>query len=339
MMRTSEDRRLLPNAVTYNAMIRGEFVHGSGSQAKALLTEMRGQGLEPDVVTMNVLLRGIILAGDLPRAERLVARMKSRGPFPDQVTYSTLIEGYIRSENMTAAREVFREATAVTLRGDLPPDSVTFNSFVKACVRFGQVTEALQLVDAVTAKLQAERQGTDASLETASGWDGEQEFDGPSPAAGFAVKEQVLHAGRPDVVTFTTLIGAIATSENMHSGRKAMDLYRDMRDVHALEPDKHLVEAVVSAICNSRVRKTMASAGIEAARELVGDLQWMGWSDEEVDRVKHTVRGSFAAISEAWKDMEFPENPREGRGTGASDRIFRRHGWNQVESGFPFFKN
>lgn len=127
-----------------------------------------------------------------------------------------------------------------------------------------------------------------------------------------------------------------------------------MRDTFLIRPDRPLVDATLAAICNARSGKTGAPLGLEEAMEVLKDLYRFGWDVEAVEDVKETIRWAFAAISEAWKTIEELTSSCEAHGDddaqeggkrsepsdgGVADRIFKRHGWNEVDSGFKFFSS
>jgi len=58
--------------------------------------------------------------------------------------------------------------------------------------------------------------------------------------------------GRPDVVSYTTLIHGIAASENMYAGKKIMQLYREMRRRYDLHPDMALMRAIIQSLGRAR---------------------------------------------------------------------------------------
>lgn len=59
-------------------------------------------------------------------------------------------------------------------------------------------------------------------------------------------------AGKPDVVTYTSIIQGLAQSENMFAGKKIMILYREMRDI-GIKPDDRMVSVMVDAFGTARL--------------------------------------------------------------------------------------
>merc|ERR1711920_888232 len=111
---------LLPNVITYNALISACEKGALPQRALQFLETMLHQGLLPNVITYNALISACE-KGKLPqRALELLETMLHEGLLPDVITYDALIQcfaatGHIAAGFVSLARA---EGSEVMLHSD-----------------------------------------------------------------------------------------------------------------------------------------------------------------------------------------------------------------------------
>ncbi|KAL8031114.1 hypothetical protein ABFX02_13G004900 [Erythranthe guttata] len=98
-------KKLEPDVVSYNILIKGCCQHGLMDEAIDLLEEMEGTGLLPDEVTYNNIVRGFLARGNYDSfddAVKFLDKMQERKLPPDESTSELLFEllGKIKHDNV-----------------------------------------------------------------------------------------------------------------------------------------------------------------------------------------------------------------------------------------------
>ena len=284
--------------------------------AQNVLDRMRRRGGDcaPTTVSYNILLDALASC-EPPRmreAERVLSGLQREVAVePDRVTYATLIKGYGRNGEADKARAVLEAASRSRAR----QDAEVRNSFLRALVRCDDLKGAVAYLDAWIA-------------EGGDGGDGA--------------------AVRPNLMSYSVVIFALARHENALAPKKAMVLYWKMRDL-GVEPDDTLCDVVLSMAAGAASGVVGKRWGGMAARGADGDsvsavlmdLKELGWPAWRIKQRKERVRALLPFFSESWKEggAEGPDEAAGGRrdGDAEGDRlkgIFMKHGWNSMDSGF-----
>mmetsp|Transcript_26149 Transcript_26149/g.55348 ORF Transcript_26149/g.55348 Transcript_26149/m.55348 type:complete len:1116 (+) Transcript_26149:127-3474(+) len=127
----------LADVVSYNTLIKAHLHEENFDKARALMEEMRTEGLQPNRVTFNELVNGMVIKGSqAQRAEiwGIIKEMKVLGVKPNQVTCSILLKNlgpYSSGTDVSETMELINEM-------DEPMDEVLLSSVVEACVRIGK---------------------------------------------------------------------------------------------------------------------------------------------------------------------------------------------------------
>merc|ERR1719356_2114107 len=93
MFEVMQEQGLLPDVITYNALISACSQGGQLERALQLLNLLQAQGLEPDVVTYNMLISLCFKRGKTPLGYHLFDAMSASGLRPDDVTYKIMQRG------------------------------------------------------------------------------------------------------------------------------------------------------------------------------------------------------------------------------------------------------
>ncbi|XP_047043051.1 protein Rf1, mitochondrial-like [Lolium rigidum] len=136
-----------PDVVTYNTVIHGFFKEGEIGKACDLFHEMQ-QMVVPDVVTYNSIIDALCKARVMDKAELFLRQMVERGVQPNEVTYTSIIHGYSSLGKWKEASRLFRKMTSL----GLIPNIVTWSSFMASLCKHGRTKEAAGVFDSMTAK-------------------------------------------------------------------------------------------------------------------------------------------------------------------------------------------
>jgi len=144
----------------------------------------------------------------------------------------------------------------------------------------------------------------------------------------------------PDVVSFSTLIGAYLKKGTFDGSRAARELYQEMRYQRRILPDKGLVDIVVKGIV-----ETSRACGVQAsdARFVAGvlrDAEMLDWEQGQLDRRKIVVASAMKKhVENAWEEEAELYGLWKGDRSSkqSDDNMFERHGWNEVDSGFTLW--
>ena len=161
-------RRMTPNVVTFNTMLKAARVDGRGVQSFSRCQEIIGHMLErqvhPDSVTINTLVTACVAYGKLDEAEAFLYMEGAPGDYPGGLdvgdgisdghsgsnlgrrtpapfnsvapgveAYSSLISGYAAACNEKGAFRIY----STMRRNGVSPRKFTLTALVDACLRAG----------------------------------------------------------------------------------------------------------------------------------------------------------------------------------------------------------
>lgn len=127
----------LADVVSYNTLIKAHLQVENFNKARALMEEMRSEGLQPNRVTFNELVNGLVTRGSSAQRVQIwevIKEMKAAGVKPNQVTCSILL----KSLNAHSREADIMETMELISAMDEPMDEVLLSSVVEACVRIGK---------------------------------------------------------------------------------------------------------------------------------------------------------------------------------------------------------
>ncbi|CAA6665575.1 unnamed protein product [Spirodela intermedia] len=142
-------RGLNPDCHAYNALISGYCKVGKAREGRVLLQEMIQSGLKPDGFTFRALWEGYRRGGKLLAFLNLVVQLRSSGGSSvSSETYRTLMAALCEGKRPNAARSLF----GLFLEDGYEPDSQAFNLLIEGFCGCDCLTEALELVEEMTAR-------------------------------------------------------------------------------------------------------------------------------------------------------------------------------------------
>jgi len=231
------------NQITWNAMISAYGQHGQAKEVFKLFEMMKQEGIEPDEFTwiilmtacanvgafelgkklhqelvecgikMSVDMKNALISmygkcGSLEDAHQIFQQMRTNQR--DQITWNAMISAYGQHGQVKEAFRLFHEMQ----NEGITPDGVTFSAVLNACSHGGFVEEALACFDSmksrfnVTPSVMHQTSVVDV-LGRAKRLDEAEEF--------------IRKMDKPDVVTWTTLLGACRVHGDLERAKRVAE--------------------------------------------------------------------------------------------------------------------
>lgn len=299
--------------------IEGQVSHAANVvEALSMLQEMQDLNIRPNVVTVSVIVDGLGRC-DPPRcndAKALVQHLEfnlrpksrigysqpyvnSRGiSLSNEKIATALVRAYGRGNDVESAIESFRRIPV--------PDLVALNTLIDACCRCDQLKVALELFGKYVS---FERWNSDRSIIDSA--------------------EDV--AIRPDVVTYTTLISSLLQLKSKAATKRAITMYRDMKQTWMIYPDTILVDTILSAMISGGPTG-FNDDDVRFTLTVLRDGERLEWVGRQYERRKRAVRAILVGCSsEVWKNDDFALGLMN---EDTEDPLFKKKGWNEIDSGF-----
>merc|ERR1719375_1363235 len=125
------------DVVSFNTLVKAYFQLGHFAKGRALISEMKKEGIRPNKVTFNELINAVIAKSEsrnCPDIWGIVSEMQAADVKPNPVTCSILLKclnAESEKKNITRTMELVDTM-------DEPMDEVLLSSIVEACVRIGK---------------------------------------------------------------------------------------------------------------------------------------------------------------------------------------------------------
>jgi len=123
------------DVISYNTYLKILLTEGLRDEVAATLTEMKARRLKPNAVTYNSLVKDAVARQDLQGAWKLIEEMEQAGVRPDAFTCSILMKGV---KHTSCPDDVDRIIVLIE-RAKVTPDEVLVNCLLDACVRLRNV--------------------------------------------------------------------------------------------------------------------------------------------------------------------------------------------------------
>ncbi|KAG0500610.1 hypothetical protein HPP92_000682 [Vanilla planifolia] len=134
--------RLLPNAISYNILLKRRLRRDGYISARKLLDEILKRGFCPSVVTYNMLIGFVGRNGDLGISMDLKDEMIGRGIYPNAITYAIIMEGLCSSGKYDAAKKLMFDMEYMGCKTRL----VNYGVLMSNCGRRGDLNEMNELL-------------------------------------------------------------------------------------------------------------------------------------------------------------------------------------------------
>jgi len=372
-------RRDHPNADAYTTLMDGYAKDGQLKQAIGLLTTMKTRKVEPNEYHYSCLIGSLAREKKIFHAESMLAHVRSTGIITrthQKAIYNAFISGLVQRNQDTADDHDRHVDKAIMILKNMIEERIMPDANTVAIILDGfghcnrpRMKEAITLVE----KLETQRiiptnhiRVTTALVRVCASC---HNLDGaitcfrriprPDVAAINALIDAAVRSGNnkvaiesfdryfngdipravPDVVTFSTLIGAYMKKGSFDGSRQARELYQDMRFQRRILPDKGLVDIIVKGMIES-----CRTCGVQAsdARFVAGvlrDAEKLDWGEGQLDQRKRAIDSAMSKhVANAWEEEAelygLWKNDGTTRKLRQKDNLFQRHGWNEVDSGF-----
>lgn len=338
--------QVTPNEYTYTCMVAGLARNNRFESAIKLLDFMEANGVIPSVVTYNAFISalGQVSTGGthdeqenaslefefVEQGIELLRRMMAKGTRPNVTTISTLLECFAK-----CSRSRIGEATAIVQRfereGVIPIDDVMVNT---AMLRvYGAAKDVMGALEVFRRIRKPDTVAVNAFLDAACR-SGELKIAFDTFEYLFGPQVHSRHYLKPDVITFSILMSSQLRLNTVRGVRKAQNLYQDMRQ-RLIKPDHALVDMILSAMTKGG-RIGLQTSDIQFVVQVLKDASTLEWKSGDLEQRKQTVRAIMVGrMSEVWKVKEDYYGMNVDNGIEEEeDELFRRKGWNKVDSGF-----
>lgn len=335
--------RVQPNEYTYTCVISALAKKRKIRQAIRLLDYMEASGTMPTAVTYNAFMSALVRVnkiavntneeylsdGEDPwyveQAIELLRRMVTKGVRPTVSTISILLECLA-----TCSRPRIGEATAIVERfernGIIPINNAKVNTaMIRVYGAAKDIKGALEVFRRIEKPdIIAVNAFLDASCRT-----GEMKIAFDTFDHLFSQQSSTLDKITPDVITFSILISSQLRLNTVRAAKKAQGLYQDMR-IRRIQPDILLVDKILSAMTRDG-RLVLQKKDIQFTLQVLRDAESLPWKEGELEQLKQAVRGvMIGRMSEVWNENK----DYYGINAVAEDELFKKKGWNKVDSGF-----
>ena len=119
---------MVPNAITYNALISACEKGKQPEQALEILVYMKQQGVVPDVITYNALISACEKGLQPEQALEMIYEIQQQGVVPDVITYNAFISACERALQPEHALDIFAEMN----QQQVVPDAITYHVLISA---------------------------------------------------------------------------------------------------------------------------------------------------------------------------------------------------------------
>eukprot|EP00747_Dinoflagellata_sp_TGD_P103088 gnl/TRDRNA2_/TRDRNA2_168856_c1_seq2.p1 gnl/TRDRNA2_/TRDRNA2_168856_c1~~gnl/TRDRNA2_/TRDRNA2_168856_c1_seq2.p1 ORF type:complete len:485 (+),score=87.46 gnl/TRDRNA2_/TRDRNA2_168856_c1_seq2:121-1575(+) len=193
-----EAEGLIPNIITYNALINACEKCKNGEKALEVLKLMKYKGLQPNVITYNTAISALGKGKKPAEAIELFEEMTKKSVEPTRITYNSVISACEKGEMPQHALDIFRGMK----RKDVYPDRITYNALISACEKGKLPEQALEIFD------EMKNQGLQPDIITYNSLLSAC-VEGKQPEKALKVFDEMERQGvTPDKSTFTTMISA-----------------------------------------------------------------------------------------------------------------------------------
>ena len=345
-------RGITQNEVTFTCLVSGLARHGKFDEAHQMLSHM-STIVPPTVVTYNSFiaavlhnttshssnkteaLRSLSLSNDgMEEALKIFGCMIKNGIKPDPISVSTIIDAMgrcseprvgeavrlvsdLRTQNVEAAYDV-RVLTSLLrtcglgndINGALmafkkisKPDVIAVNALLDACCRCDRGSIAMKIFG---------------------------HFFGNQTSSEYQVENGRL---KPDLISYSTLIGHHINSEVSQSRETAVKLYSSMKETSEINPDIGLVDSILRRLLTFARSGRLSESEISLIVSVIRDAESLDWSEGFLERRKRAVR---VVLSDCLKQMRYGDAyvSKVLSEIDNDDDLFRRKGWNQMDSTF-----
>ena len=334
-LQVMKQRNVESTEVTYTCLVAGFGRHGKADEALQTVDFMISNGVRPSCVVYNALISALVEVvpkGDdiLPehfdaRVDKSLIVLKSMvqsGVRPNAVTVWTLVSalGRCSTPRVEAAKMLVHQLTSQSFIDS--GDSQVVAALIQTCSAGndlpGAVTAFKTLPSPDVISVNA---FLDASCRCGKDKLAFQTFD------------HYFRNGRlrPDVITYTILMTSMLRKESTGALTNAYSWYRDMKSKSHVAADTTLIDTILKSLVRVSRSRTLTKTEVLFVAEVMRDADLLEWEDGKLERRKKVIRG---VLGDRLRSVLRRDDNLSRALAPEDDELFRRKGWNQVDSGF-----
>lgn len=367
ILRVDQPRRH-PNVDSYTELLDAYCKAKQMDKAMSILKLMRERGVEPTEVTLTCLIAGFGRTNNLDQALKTLDTMYSEGMQPSCFVYNALISAILETNETKVADESADRLVDQTLlvlksmiQAGVQPDEVTVSTLVSA---FGQCTPPrLDAAKMLVSKwerqsgigLGSKKVATALIKTCAAGKDLAgalkvfKSVKDPELITVNAFLDAACRCGndhvairtfdhyfqkgcmQPDVISFTPLISSLLSRGTSRAALQAYSLYRDMKAKWVISADNALIDIILRSVVRISRSRSLTREEVSFVALVLRDADHLIWEDGQLERRRRVIRGVLGErLRSAWAEqLESTSSSQSDK-----DELFRRKGWNEVDSGF-----
>jgi len=139
---------IVPNSVTYNALIDSQARVGAMDKVKMLLESMENDKVKLDGITYSTIIKGFCVKGDLDQALEVFLSMQDHSTSSDAVIFNTMLDGCCRHARFDFADNLIANMN----KYNISPSNFTVTVLVKMWGRRKQLDKAFAVVEELPKK-------------------------------------------------------------------------------------------------------------------------------------------------------------------------------------------
>ena len=301
----------------------GSFVIGLSKQgdqyafeAKNAFFDMIKTKLAPDTATMNAVIQNMCTGRSALEALELARAMIQEGFHPDDFTYSILFTALGRAGEVEVVSRLFETA-------NMTFDSTSINSMLQA---YASSADPLACVRVFEKLVKHDYQK------------GEVEYFAPTKVTYTIIFSAILQSAAAYSMQSSDSPSTVSSLTLKDYDTMTRKFYKSMRFNYNIDVDKVMI-GVLNRLCNIKAldgngslfssQKLQTLITKESARFILDDLLVLGYRPDEIRPILD------ACDYPPWKQQQILDQaPSTKRRNSASYKLFKKYGWNKVESGW-----
>lgn len=322
-------RNAPPSDITYAALIAACFRHGAVQEAVQVYEAIASPELRT-VGVVNAFVSGLCLAGD-EEGLRLAADVvdglleKGDGVKPNAEAFNTLLDGFMRAGVFERAEYFLKE---MEMQG-CKPTIVSFTIMMKGYADARMFPKAKRMFREISRRgIEPDRVALSAFVNTCA-----RSGDTPSALRVLEYMERKGGALSPGAYSYTPLIVSYLRESDVD---KAWGMYKRMRK-NRVPLNVYLVELMAvhtvrlaTAIMKGEQKRVPMDAVAIAGANLLRDAHEDGVDVKILRKCRRRMLRVFLDTKSKrhFRGLDYPEI------RSASETIFEKHGWNDIDSGW-----
>lgn len=324
------------------------YINDSNNKASNRYPNKQFKGQVLDVEAVNSIINGYVRLGKFERAEFILKLMKKHRIKPTAASYTTLIRGYTEMRQFQRAKRIFNDMIRVR---KVEPDRVAMNAFISACSRSGDMETANQVLEYMEKNHAVDGDNSgDANTVNCT--------DLLNPSAQSYSPILLKHARAFDNVNVWKVYDRMRTKGGVPVNDYVLQLLceyiiksvskirRDDEEDSTFERDYYSNEnySMLSFDRNEDgivednrfVRRRARQQAIENLAMKGGELLRNGLEDSVSSRALRLGKRKLLPLFSSQQRKRYFSGLDSTEFQSASESIFERHGWNNIDSGWRF---